>query len=207
MSGAEGWPLTDGKPWPASGLKRRSWFGGWRRRYGVGVRSFEKGRAVDNSAKWSEYFANAISKEREKGADERQKRDDRAEVLRKRKEEALKDAEDAFSKIVCPMMQAFARHFCDCVGPRDSRKNDVLACSIEIPRPGECRSSFGVEVTLTVDKDCQQVICVNATFQPPEHRRTERLLEVPPQPLPSDVENWLQEKLGIIARKLVQRGA
>lgn len=67
---------------------------------------------MDSSAKWSEYFANAISEEREKSVDEKQKRDDRAEVLRKRKEDALKDAEDAFSKTVCPMMQAFAKQFC-----------------------------------------------------------------------------------------------
>ncbi|MDD4268861.1 MAG: hypothetical protein PHO07_19700 [Pirellulales bacterium] len=109
---------------------------------------------MSHRAKWSEYFANAISEEREKGVDERQKRDDRGEVLREHKDETLKDAEDGFRKLVCPMMQAFAGHFGDCVGPRNSRKDDVLACRMEIPRPGEYRSSFGVEVTLAVDKDC-----------------------------------------------------
>ena len=162
---------------------------------------------MSNSAKWSEYFANVISEERGKAADEKQKRDDQAEAFRKRKDEARKAAEDALSEIVCPMMQAFARQFPNCVGPRDSRKDDVFTCSIEIPRPGEGRPSLGVEVTLAVDKDCQLSICVKATFQAPGHGRAERLQEVPPQPLPSDVENWLQEKLGSIARKFVQQGA
>jgi hypothetical protein len=168
---------------------------------------FEKGRVVGDSAKWSGYFANVISEEREKAADERQKRDDQAEAFRKRKDEARKAAEDALGEIICPMMQAFSRQFPNCVGPRDSKKDDVLTCSIEIPRPGEGRSSLGVEVTLAVDKDCQLSICVKATFQAPGHGRAERLQEVPPQPLPSDVENWLQERLGSIARKFVQLGA
>lgn len=168
---------------------------------------FDRGKAMGNSAKWNEYFASVISEERGKAADEKLKRDDQAEAFRKRKVEARKAAEDALSEIVCPMMQAFAKQFHNCRGPRDSRKDDVLTCSIEIPRPGEGRSSLGVEVTLAVDEACQQSICVKATSQAPGHGRAERLLEVPPQPLPSDVENWLREELGSIARKFVQLGA
>jgi hypothetical protein len=167
----------------------------------------ERGRLVSNSAKWSEYFSNVISEERDKAADEKQKRDDQADAFRKRKDDARKGAEDALSEIVCPMMQAFARQFPNCVGPRDGRKDDVFTCSIEIPRPGEGRPSLGVEVTLAVDKDCELSISVKATFQAPGHGRAERLQEVPPQPLPSDVENWLQEKLGSIAKRFVQLGA
>ena len=168
---------------------------------------FERGRAVGNSEKWNEYFADVVSEERGKAADEKQKRDDHVEGLRKRKVEARKAAEDALSEIVCPMMQAFARQFHNCGKPRDSRKDDVFTCSVEVPRHGEGRSSLDVEVTLAVDQDCQQSICVKVTSQVPGHGRVERLEEVPPQPLPSDVENWLQEKLGSIARKFVQLGA
>jgi hypothetical protein len=168
---------------------------------------FERGRVVGDVAKWSGYFSKMISEERGKAADEKQKRDDQAEAFRKRKEEARKAAEDALSEIVFPMMQAFAGQFPNCVGPRDSRKDDVFTCSIEIPRPGEGRPSLGVEATLAVDKECQLSICVKATFQAPGHGRAERLQEVPRQPLPSDVENWLQEALGSIARKFVQQGA
>jgi hypothetical protein len=168
---------------------------------------FERGRAVGNIAKWSEYFADVISEERGKAADEKQKRDDQADAFRKRKEDARKAAEDVLTEIVCPMMQAFAKQFPNCDGPRDSRKDDALTCSIEIPRPGEGHATLGVDVTLAVDKDCQASICAKATFQAPGHGRAERLQEVAPQPLPSDVENWLQEKLGSIARKFVQLGA
>jgi hypothetical protein len=132
---------------------------------------FERGRAVGDSAKWNDYFANVISEERGKAADEKQKRDDQAEAFRKRKEDARKAAEDVLGEILHPMMQAFAKQFPNCDGPRDSRKDDVLTCSIEIPRPGEGRSSLSVEVTLAVDKDCQPSICVKATFQAPGHGR------------------------------------
>jgi hypothetical protein len=162
---------------------------------------------MGNSAKWNEYFANVVSEERGKAADEKQKRDDQADAFRKRKEEARKAAEDALREIVCPMMQAFAGQFRDCVGPRESRKEGVLTCSVEIPRPGEGRSALGVEVTLAVGEDCQPSICVTTTSQAHGHGRAERLQEVPPQPLPSDVENWLREKLGSIARKFVRLGA
>ena len=96
---------------------------------------FERGRTVGNGAKWDEYFANVISEVRGKAADEKQERDDQAEASRNRKQDARKAAEDILKEIVCPMMQAFARQFRNCVGPRDSRKDDVLTCSIEIPRP------------------------------------------------------------------------
>ena len=168
---------------------------------------FERGRAVGNSEKWNEYFASVVSEERGRAADEKQKRDDHVEGLRKRKVEARKAAEDALSEIVCPMMQAFARQFHNCGKPRDSRKDDVLTCSIEIARPHEGRLSLGLEVTLAVGNDCQQSICVKATSQAPGHARAERVQEIPPQPLPSDVENWLQEQLGNIGRKFVELGA
>jgi hypothetical protein len=168
---------------------------------------FERGRAMGNGAKWSEYFANVVSEERGKTADEKQKRDDQADALRKRKEEARKAAEDALREIVCPMMQAFARQFHNCVGPRESRREGVLTCSIEVPRPGEGHSALSVEVTLAVGEDCQPSICVTTTSQSPGHGRAERAQEVPPQPLPSDVESWLQEELGRIARKFVHLGA
>jgi len=162
---------------------------------------------VGNVATWDEYFANAISEARGKAAGEKQERDDQAEASRKRKQEARKAAEDVLTEIVCPMMQSFARQFRNCVGPRDSRKDDILTCSIEIPRPHEGRFTLGVEVTLVVGNDCQQSISVTSTSQVSGHARADRVHEIPLQPLPPDVENWLQEQLGDIGRKFVQLGA
>jgi hypothetical protein len=173
----------------------------------VGARFFQGGRTVDNSTKWNEYFTNVISEARGQAAGEKQKRDDETQASKKREEEARKAVEDVLREIVCPMMQAFARQFRNCVGPRESKTADVLTCSIEIPRPHEGRLSFGVEVTLAVGNDCQQSICVKATSQAPGHAKPERVQEVLPQPLPSDVENWLQEQLGSLGSKLVQLGA
>ena len=163
--------------------------------------------ALGNSDKWNEYFAKVISEERGKAADEKQKRDDHAEALKNRAEDARRAIENALREVVHPMMEAFARQFGNCDGPRDSRKDDVLTCLIQFLRPGEGRSPLGVEVTLTVDRDCQPSIRVKAVLQAPAHGRTERQPEVPFQPFPLDMDNWLQEELGSIARQFVQRGA
>jgi len=167
---------------------------------------FERGMALGNSDKWNEYFAKVISEERGKAADEQQKRDDCAEALKNRAEDARRAIEKALSEIVHPMMQAFARQFSNCDGPRDIRKDDVLTCSIQFLRPEEGRSPLGVEVTLTVNRDCQPSICVKAVLQAPTRGRAERQPEIPFQPFPSDMDNWLQEELGTIARQFVQRG-